>query len=108
MSNNYKMNLAVAYHLDLDYNTTSNEAGDLFVVVNGEVFDPCNNITQAWPIMMENDISIQIEPGAKPAAIKGMRHTGSGEYFDTFTFELMGCNDNPLVAAMAVLVGEEC
>ena len=47
MSNNYKLNLAVAYHLDLDYITTSNEAGDLFVVVNGEVFDPCNNINQA-------------------------------------------------------------
>lgn len=101
----FKLTIKVAEKLGIAFTTFSNN--EIRLNENWEIFRPCQNIAQAWPIMMENDISIQIEPGAKPAAIKGMRHTGSGEYFDTFTFELMGCNDNPLVAAMAVLVGEE-
>ena len=59
----------------------------------GEVYDPCNNPSDAWPIILENEISI-IPNGGNWAA------TNSIAWHDC---------DNPLRAAMIVylMMGDE-
>lgn len=63
-------------------------------------FDPCNNVSQAWEIMMKYNISIQFEEGLKPAAFLNMKHVSH----DKFIFDKCAIHKKPLVAAMLVFL----
>ncbi|WP_312412370.1 phage protein NinX family protein [Pseudescherichia sp.] len=63
-----------------------------------KAFDPCNNAADAWPIIVENNISIILESGREPCALGGVI-TGHGLELD---FKHLWQGDNPLRNAMIV------
>lgn len=63
-------------------------------------FDPCNNPADAWPIILENRISIMQEIKCDCAAFGGfsMHHSGQADW------DVCACDKNPLRAAMIVFL----
>lgn len=84
-----------------EYGEASGEFGSISLCIGWKEFDPCNNPTDAWPIIVENNISLHA-----PRFNEGWmaEFTGSDEDvndgFDVDYFEYH--NANPLRAAMIV------
>lgn len=64
---------------------------------NWRKFDPCNNPSDAWPIILENEVSLN--PRCTNGEWKAQIHIGKNDIFD----EYASCWDNnPLRASMIV------
>lgn len=76
--------------------TESKNPSSKYVVVN----DYCNNPADAWPIILENRISIMQEIKCDCAAFGGfsMHHSGQADW------DVCACDKNPLRAAMIVFL----
>lgn len=92
----FEINKAVAEHLKL--NTIAYERTEivLFDDMDAMPFDPCNNVEQAWEIMLKYNICVTKEPRGNYVAFEGLVITGVDEadwIYDTW-------HSKPLVAAM--------
>lgn len=84
-----KINVGVAFHLGLS---------TVILAENGQ-FDPCNNPSDAWPIVIENEIALN--PRCANGEWKAQIHLGKDDIFDNYA----SCWDkNPLRAAMIVFL----
>lgn len=92
----FEINKAVAEKLGLDFLPFGNE-----IHYRG-IFDPCNNVSQAWEIMMKYDISVS-KHGSNFIAFNIMSR------YDRWDNENLCCensieNEKPFVAAMLVFL----
>lgn len=70
-----------------------------FTVSNGNAFNPCNNPADAWPIIVENNISLILDNPSSPMATSNC----VGWYSDEEP-PVHASNQNPLRAAMIVFL----
>lgn len=80
----------------LIWNVPSNVIYNGFVSSKGNLFDPCNNVEQAWEIMMKYNICVTKEPRGNYVAFESLVISSvdnSDWIYDTWHSE-------PLVAAM--------
>lgn len=80
----------------LIWNVPSNAIYNGFVSSKGNLFDPCNNVEQAWEIMLKYNICVTREPRGNYAAFDGLVVSGLDNadwIYDTW-------HSKPLVAAM--------
>ncbi|AUM58420.1 hypothetical protein KNT81_gp062 [Proteus phage phiP4-3] len=97
------INIELAKSLGYEY-TVENQGFKLFVYINGLKFDPCNNINQAWVLMLDHDISVT---KTSNDTFIGLHCLGSR--YNNFDNENLCCDDwvedkKPLVAAMKTIL----
>lgn len=63
-------------------------------------FDPCNNVNQAWEIMLEYDICVTREPDGDYTAFKDLVVCG----YECTDWHYDNYHKKPLVAAMLVFL----
>lgn len=88
----FEINFKVAKKLGLEFLVLADDDCDKIIYgqTNDTEFDPCNNIEQAWEIMLKYGITIVFQ---------------SGKYqFATYDGEMESTHKKPLVAAMLVFL----
>lgn len=91
----FEINKAVAERLGISHKC---DMGTVIIYVNQDyhAFDPCNNVEQAWEIMMKYNICVTKEPRGNYAAFENLvvNDVDSADWvYDTL-------HKKPLVAAM--------
>lgn len=70
-----------------------------FTVSNGNVFNPCNNPADAWPIISESRITVMIDNTTNDWSAALVQ-----DFCDTSAFKYSKCHKNPLRAAMVTFL----
>ncbi|HCM63745.1 MAG TPA: hypothetical protein DIT05_14565 [Morganella sp. (in: Bacteria)] len=91
---NFEINKAVAGILKLNTITCDRTKIVLFDDAQATPFDPCSNPSDAWPIILKNEISINFRGPVDSGAV-------AGEFGWT---EAYAIHKNPLRAAMEVFL----
>lgn len=97
----FEISKAVGNHIRVEWANLDKNYNQLSIWVGGRdglfVFDPCNNPSDAWPIILENEVALN--PRCANGEWKAQVHLGKHDIFD----EYASCWDkNPLRAAMIV------
>ncbi|EAR8162859.1 protein ninX [Salmonella enterica] len=80
-----EINWKVAFHIGLR-TVEKAESGD---------FNPCNNPSDAWPIIVESRITVMIDDTTTEWSSASVQ-----DFCDTSAFQHSNCHKNPLRAAM--------
>lgn len=67
------------------------------------IFDPCNNPSDAWPIILENKIGVWTHPSFEPLWSARMNRDCSGNGVSAIEYDVAQ-HANPLRAAMVVFL----
>lgn len=91
----FEINKSVAEKLGISHKC---DMGTVIIYVNQDyhAFDPCNNVEQAWEIVLENNICVTKGDDGNYDAFQGLYCAGH----TTFYYENCLTHKKPLVAAM--------
>lgn len=96
----FEVNKRVAEKLGAEWFITTTVWDELVVMVGSKCFKPCNNPSDAMPIIIENEISLIFDTGCKEWT------AGVAYWVDGYEWQVSGevRKNNPLRAAMEVFL----
>lgn len=89
----FEINKAVAEKLSLKFKCSKSLG---YITVLGTIFDPCNNIEQAWDIMMKYNICVTKGEFNNYDAVHNLEYYTDGNW----TVDICVSHEKPLVSAM--------
>lgn len=93
----FEINKAVAEHLKLNVIAYERIEIVLFDDMDATPFDPCNNVEQAWEIMMKYNICVT-KDGDGYTAVRDLKYMDNNEFSSEFNAPVY--HGSPLASAM--------